>query len=123
MIRNMSIGQRLAIGIGVVNEDKKDEAMVKFMFSLRPQQNRYFEQLDKFIAYQNAAMTKAGADTAAVTARIQMLILALAASAAALSVGVAVLSTRSITRPLGQVIEIARRVAEGDLTSEIAVDS
>jgi methyl-accepting chemotaxis protein len=110
------------IFIGLVNEDKKDDAMVKFMFSLRPQQTRYFEQLDKFIAYQNAAMTKAGQDASAVTARIQMLILALAASAAALSVGVAVLSTRSITGPLGQVIDIARRVADGDLTSEIAVD-
>jgi methyl-accepting chemotaxis protein len=109
--------------ISLVNQDRKDEAMVKFMFSLRPQQTRYFEQLDKFIASQNAAMNKAGLDAAAVTARIQALILALTGIAAALSIGVAVLATRSITRPLGQVIEIARRVADGDLTSEIAVDS
>jgi len=57
--------------IKLVNEDKKDEAMMKFMFSLRPQQTRYFEQLDKFVAWQNAAMHRAGADTAAVTARTQ----------------------------------------------------
>jgi methyl-accepting chemotaxis protein len=67
--------------IGLVNEDKKDEAMVKFMFSLRPQQGRYFEQLDKFIAYQNAAMAQAGEDAAAVTHRTQALILALAGTA------------------------------------------
>jgi methyl-accepting chemotaxis protein len=109
--------------IKLVEEDKKDQAMVKFMFSLRPQQVRYFEQLDKFIASQNAAMQQAGAIAAAVTHRAQALILVLAGAAAVLSLGVAWLSTRSITRPLGQVVEIARRVADGDLTSEIAVDS
>jgi methyl-accepting chemotaxis protein len=109
--------------IGLVNEDKKDEAMVKFMFSLRPQQGRYFEQLDKFIAYQNAAMTQAGIDAAAVTHRTQALILVLAGAACLLSLVVAFLSTRSITGPLAQVVQIARRVADGDLTSEIAVDS
>ncbi|UUZ51488.1 hypothetical protein LP420_20265 [Massilia sp. B-10] len=45
--------------VGLINEDKKDDAMVKFMFSLRPQQNKYFEQLDKFVAYQNEEMVKA----------------------------------------------------------------
>ena len=109
--------------IKLVNDDRKDEAMMKFMFSLRPQQTRYFEQLDRFVAWQNAAMHQAGANTAAVTARTQMLILALTAIAAALSLGVAWLATRSITRPLGQVVEIARRVADGDLTSDIAVHS
>jgi methyl-accepting chemotaxis protein len=109
--------------IGLVNEDKKDEAMVKFMFSLRPQQARYFEQLDKFVAYQNAAMTRAGQEAAAVTHRTEILILALAAAACMLSLGVAFLSTRSITGPLAKVVEIAQRVADGDLTSDIAVES
>ena len=109
--------------IKLVNEDRKDEAMMKFMFSLRPQQTRYFEQLDKFVAWQNAAMRQAGDDTAAVTQRTEMLILALTTIAAGLSLGVAWLATRSITRPLGQVVDIARRVADGDLTSDIAVDS
>jgi methyl-accepting chemotaxis protein len=109
--------------IGLVNEDKKDDAMVKFMFSLRPQQARYFEQIDKFVAYQNAAMTRAGQEAAAVTHRTEILVLALAAAACMLSLGVAFLSTRSITGPLAKVVEIARRVADGDLTSDIAVES
>jgi methyl-accepting chemotaxis protein len=109
--------------IGLVNEDKKDDAMVKFMFSLRPQQARYFEQLDKFVAYQNAAMTRAGQEAAAVTHRTEILILVLAAAACMLSLGVAFLSTRSITGPLAKVVEIAQRVADGDLTSDIAVES
>ena len=107
----------------LVQEDRKDEAMVKFMFSLRPQQTRYFEQLDKFIAYQNAAMTAAGEQASQVTRRTQLLVLLLAAGAGAISLGVAWLATRSIVRPLRHVVKIARRVADGDLTSEIRVET
>ena len=107
----------------LVLDERKDEAMVKFMFSLRPQQAKYFEQLDNFIANQDAAMNAAGAAAAALTHRTQLLVLVLAGIAAAISLGVAWLATRSIVRPLRHVVKIARRVADGDLTSEIRVDT
>ena len=107
----------------LVLEERKDEAMVKFMFSLRPQQTRYFEQLDKFIAHQNAAMTAAGDAAATLTRRTQLLVLGLAAVACLISLGVAWLATRSIVRPLRHVVKVARRVADGDLTSDIRVDT
>jgi len=107
----------------LVLEERKDEAMVKFMFSLRPQQTKYFEQLDKFIAYQNTAMTAAGEQASQVTRRTQLLVLILAAVAGVISLGVAWLATRSIVRPLRHVVKIARRVADGDLTSEIRVET
>ena len=103
----------------LVNEDKKDDAMVKFMFSLRPQQARYFDQLDKFIAYQNEEMVTAGDAASAVTTRTQMMILTLTLVAGAISLAVAFLATRSITGPLNEAVDIARRVADGDLTSVI----
>jgi methyl-accepting chemotaxis protein len=109
--------------IGLINEDKKDDAMVKFMFSLRPQQAKYFEQLDQFIAYQNDIMVKAGDDASAVSGRTQILILALTLVASAISLVVAFLATRSITGPLNEAVEVARRVADGDLTSVIEVGS
>ena len=109
--------------IKLINDDLKDDAMVKFMFSLRPQQARYFAQLDQFIAYQDGVMAKAGAEAAAVSSRTQFLILILAGVAAAISVGIAVLTTRGITGPIGYAVKVARRVAEGDLTSVIKVDS
>ena len=109
--------------VSLINEDKKDDAMVKFMFSLRPQQTKYFEQLDKFVAYQHAEMAKAGEGASALTRRTQLSILLLALGAAFISLVVAVLSTRSITGPLKQAVVIARRVANGDLTSEIEVNS
>jgi len=107
----------------LVQDDRKDEAMVKFMFSLRPQQTKYFEQLDKFIRYQNAAMTAAGDAAASVTRRTQLLVLMLAGVAAVISLGVAWLATRSIVRPLRHVVKVARCVADGDLTSEIRVNT
>ena len=66
--------------IKLINDGLKDDAMVKFMFSLRPQQAKYFEQLDLFIAYQDGIMAKAGAEAAAVSSRTQVLILILAGS-------------------------------------------
>ena len=109
--------------VGLINEDKKDDAMVKFMFSLRPQQTKYFEQLDKFVAYQNAEMVKAGQEASAVTKRTQLFIKLVTAFAAALSLLVAYLATRSITGPLKEAVGVAQRVANGDLTSQIEVKS
>jgi methyl-accepting chemotaxis protein len=107
--------------VALVNDDKKDEAMIKFMFKLRPLQGKYFEQIDKFVAYQNTLMERAGDSAASATLRTEGMILALTVAAIALSLTVAFLATRSITVPLTQAVSVARRVAEGDLTSVIVV--
>ena len=122
VIRNRFIPGQTTF-VGLINEDKKDDAMVKFMFSLRPQQGKYFEQLDKYIAYQNAEMVSAGNDASALTKRTQAMIMVLAIVAAVISLVVAFLATRSITRPLNEAVSVAKRVADGDLTSDIVVTS
>ncbi len=107
--------------IALVNDDKKDDAMVKLMFSVRPLQLKYFEQLDAFIKYQNSEMEKAGDASTQAAHRTAYLILLLAAVASVLSVLVGFLTTRRITAPLTEAVGIARRVAEGDLTSRITI--
>ncbi|MES2297305.1 MAG: methyl-accepting chemotaxis protein [Pseudomonadota bacterium] len=107
--------------VGLVNDDKRDEAMIKFMFKLRPLQGKYFEQVDKFVAYQNTLMEQSGQGAAAATQRTEGLILALTVAAIALSLTVAYLATRSITAPLTEAVTVAKRVANGDLTSVILV--
>ncbi|MDL2357529.1 MAG: methyl-accepting chemotaxis protein [Pseudomonadota bacterium] len=109
--------------IALINADQKENAMVKFMFSMRPQQAKYFDQLDKFTAYQNQIMVEAGDAAAAVSKRTQLLILLLAVGASVISVAVALFATRSITGPLSEAVDIAKRVADGDLTSVIEVNS
>ncbi|MGX4640945.1 methyl-accepting chemotaxis protein [Massilia sp. SYSU DXS3249] len=74
-------------------------------------------------ANADTAIRAAAEQAAADTRRTQLLVLGLAAAAAAISLGVAWLTTRSIVRPLRHVVKIARRVADGDLTSEIRVES
>ncbi|HZW23665.1 methyl-accepting chemotaxis protein [Noviherbaspirillum sp.] len=107
--------------VALINEDKKDEAMVKLMFSVRPLQGKYIEQLDSFIKHQDGEMAQAGADSTAAAQKTALFILALAAGAAALSILVGFLTTRRITRPLNEAVKVAKRVADGDLTSEVKV--
>ncbi|HYD61961.1 MAG TPA: methyl-accepting chemotaxis protein [Noviherbaspirillum sp.] len=107
--------------VALINEDKKDEAMVKLMFSVRPLQGKYIEQLDAFNKHQDAEMAKAGEDSTAAGHQTELFILALAAGAALLSILVGFLTTRRITGPLNEAVDVAKRVASGDLTSEIKI--
>lgn len=107
--------------VALINDDKKDDAMVKLMFSLRPLQARYFKALDDFISYQNGQMEQAGEQSSLQASHTERWILSLAAGATLFSVLIAVLVTRSITGPLNKAVDIAKRVAEGDLTSNIEV--
>jgi methyl-accepting chemotaxis protein len=107
--------------VSLLNEDKKDEAMVKFMFSVRPLQAKYFAQLEGFIKHQDSQMEQAGEESSKAAGETELLILVLALVASILSALVAFLTTRRITGPLNEAVGIAKRVAEGDLTSEIKI--
>ena len=109
--------------VSLINENNKDDAMIKLMFSVRPLQGKYFEQLDGFIKYEDSEMAQAGENSSAAAARTRMFILALALGAVLLSVIVGFLTTRRITRPLREAVGVAKRVAAGDLTSEIRVST
>ncbi|MEO6352322.1 MAG: methyl-accepting chemotaxis protein, partial [Burkholderiaceae bacterium] len=107
--------------VGLINQDAKDDAMMKLLFSVRPLQTRYFARLDDFISYQNSRMEQSGAQSTLAANRTALLLLVLAAIAGTLSVLVGVLVSRSITRPLNEAVDIAKNVADGDLTSTITV--
>jgi methyl-accepting chemotaxis protein len=68
-------------------------------------------------------MQSAAQASAAEARETLVLIVALALAALLLSVIVGVLASRSITGPLDEAVSVARRVANGDLTSDIAVRS
>ncbi|HEY0845177.1 MAG TPA: methyl-accepting chemotaxis protein [Noviherbaspirillum sp.] len=107
--------------VALINEDKKDEAMVKLMFSVRPLQGKYFDQLDAFIKHQDTQMELAGAESTAAAHQTEILILILAGVATVLSMLVGFLTTRRITGPLNEAVAVAKCVADGDLTSDIQV--
>jgi methyl-accepting chemotaxis protein len=109
--------------ITLVNEDKKEEAQLKFMFSMRPLQKKYFDALDLFVTYQNSQMDSAGDASSLVAGQTKMLILILAVVAAIASTVIGYLVTQSIVRPLRKAVRIAEKVAAGDLTSDIEVQT
>ena len=109
--------------VGLINENLKDDAMTKFLFSVRPAQTKYFAELDKLIEQQNLSMEQAGASSTRQAHGTMAFIMALAVAAALISVAVALLATRSITLPLNRAVRIAQQVAKGDLTSTIVTRS
>jgi methyl-accepting chemotaxis protein len=88
---------------------------------MAPLQQRYFAALDQLIAYQGRQMDAAGraAEHEATLARTVMLALAAVAIALALAVGLSI--TRRIAGPLREAVALARRVADGDLSTRIGV--
>jgi len=109
--------------VTLVNEDKKDEAQLKYLFSMRPLQKKYFEALDAFVTYQDQQMASAGVDSTRLAQQTQLLILIIALVAIGVSALVGWLVTRSIVGPLRLAMGVTRRVASGDLTSTIGAAS
>lgn len=105
--------------VTLVNEDKKDEAQLKYLFSMRPLQKKYFDALDAFVQYQDEQMQSAGDKSADVARKTEILILVLAVAAALASTVVGFWVTRSIVGPLRNAVAVTQLVAAGDLTSEI----
>ncbi|QRX83177.1 methyl-accepting chemotaxis protein [Glaciimonas sp. PAMC28666] len=109
--------------IALAKQDKKDEAKTVLLKELRPAQLAYMKILDQLIEFQSGLMESAGTEVDAQANQTRMLVLTISLLAVAVSLLLGTLTTRSITRPLSDAVVIARRVAEGDLTSSIVVNS
>ena len=100
------------------------EASVSYLLgAVRKEQTAYLTALTAVVKYQTEAVGLAGvaAEQAYARARTMMLLLALIATL--LAVVVVAWVTRSITMPIRRAVGVAQRVAEGDLTGEIAATS
>jgi methyl-accepting chemotaxis protein len=95
----------------------KDEALVAYMFSVRGLQTKYLAELDKFVAAQDAQMHAAGASAAEQATQMVWVILSLAVAAGAISAALGYVATHSITQPLKKAVQIAQKVAAGDLST------
>ena len=109
--------------IDLAKEGKNEEAKAVLLNDLRPVQLTYFDDLDELIEYQGSLMEASARQADSETLKTRMIVLALAAVATLISVVLGVLATRSIVRPLNEAVVVARKVAGGDLTSTIVVNS
>ncbi|WP_317205365.1 methyl-accepting chemotaxis protein, partial [Janthinobacterium sp.] len=107
----------------LAREGKLAEAKSQLLRDVRPLQIRYFAVLDDLIAYQTGLMEQGGKAAEATLRQSSAMVLALALVATLASVLVGALTTRSITRPLRQAVALARKVAGGDLSGTIVIQS
>ncbi|MBB2483664.1 MCP four helix bundle domain-containing protein [Mitsuaria sp. WAJ17] len=107
--------------VKLVAEGDKDQATLKFLFSVRALQVKYLALMDKFVETQNKQMHEAGADAQALASRSITVIAVLAACATVASVLISVMVSRGIVGPLKGAVAVARKVASGNLSSSIEV--
>jgi methyl-accepting chemotaxis protein len=90
---------------------------------MRPALVAYDESVAELAARQRRVFDEAKASVDATVDASKILIIVCGTLALALGAGLAWLLTVSITRPLDEAVEVARTVAEGDLTARIEVRS
>ena len=107
----------------LIKQQKKDEATELLFTQVIPAQDKYFQVLDQFVAFQKSLMEQSVAEGRDTTQSAIAMMLGLSAVAIALCVIAAWLVTRSITRPLNEAVSVASAVAAGDLTVQIGATS
>lgn len=87
-----------------------------------PAQDSYLSAITALAGKQTEGMRLFGLSATETASQAKVLVIGLSAVATAIAALVAVTMTRSITRPLSQAVEVAQRVASGDLTVRFNVD-
>ena len=99
---------------------RSEDASRKLIEAVDPLFQKSAAELDRLIELQRASSREALAAADAAGSRLTMIAFFGLAVVLAIAVGIAWVITRSITGPLGESVSVARRVAQGDLTSRIA---
>ncbi|MBH9554280.1 methyl-accepting chemotaxis protein [Inhella gelatinilytica] len=107
--------------VKLMAEGDKDQATLKFLFSVRALQIKYLSAMDKFVESQNKQMESASQGGQELASRSITVIAVLALFASLASIVISVFVTRGIVRPLAGAVAVARKVASGNLTSTIHV--
>ncbi|KAB8044511.1 methyl-accepting chemotaxis protein [Janthinobacterium aquaticum] len=100
-----------------------DEARQVFESTFVPGSGKFMKTVQELLQHQRAAIDANAHEVDAVARTSRNLLLALAALALALGAVCAWLLTISIVHPLRTAVEVARRVADGDLTTKIDSDA
>ncbi len=98
---------------------KKDEATEFMLTEVRKQQNAYFKGINDLINFLTELTAAEGKAAIEAGASAEKLMIALTIIAALLTVAFGFLITRSITKPVGDAVKIADKIAEGDFNMTI----
>ena len=109
--------------IDLVRAGKRPEAVELLSDKMRPVQMSYIKALNELRDLQIELITSAARQGEADYAQAKLLMFGLLAGMALISAWLGWWMTRSVTGPVGQAVEVAERVAAGDLGSVIEVNS
>lgn len=107
----------------LIKEGKKKEAGLYLVHTLRKTQSAYFAATAELIKYQSQLMDESGKDAASKAKQAQKLIIVLILLAMVFAVGVSLFVVRSISGALSEGVDVANRLATGDLTASVTIRS
>ena len=107
--------------IDLLKASKQSEAVAVLDEQVLPNQRRWIASLDEMVRRQEKMADDAAATAAASYRSARILTGVITLVALLLGGAAAVAVTRSITAPLAEAVALARRVARGDLSGEVAV--
>ncbi len=109
--------------LALVDEKKEEEAKAYLTKELRPALRSYQDAVADLLKFQSELVDASGKAAEATYLEARKLMILLSALAFVLAAVAAWVIVRSITRPLGDAVRAADRLAEGDLTLKIDVKS
>ena len=109
--------------VALIEAGSKQEASTFLTGEYRGMQRAYFEAITALLTYQGELMDAAGKNAKDAYDGGRSLMVALTIAAVLLGAFIAFWVTRSITKPLGEAVDVANALAAGDLTTSIVVDS
>nr|WP_316639893.1 methyl-accepting chemotaxis protein [uncultured Roseateles sp.] len=110
-----------AIKLGM--EGQNDVARDLLVGEVTQAQNAYFTVLDELVTLERGRMEQSRLQADLTIRQAGMAMLALLALSALCGAGIASWLARSVTRPLLAAIQVTQRIAKGDLSSRITVES
>ena len=108
--------------IELVKDGQTDNAKELLLSGLRHDQEKYFKACEELVAYQTVISKETAKEAGLSANRSETLILALIILAIGLTVVSGLLIVRSITVPVNKAVDLAKSMANGDLTSKLDID-
>ncbi|MFY9480099.1 MAG: MCP four helix bundle domain-containing protein [Aquabacterium sp.] len=106
----------------MVNQGDMAGAKAQLLNKLRPEQLDYVKALGELTHQQEALMNAAGLAASTQVKQASLTMIGAAVLAVLLATVAGVLVTRSVTRPVREVVGSLKAVAQGDLTVDVAVN-
>ncbi|MDD2743978.1 MAG: MCP four helix bundle domain-containing protein, partial [Rhodocyclaceae bacterium] len=100
--------------MSLLKADNRAEIVTLLQTGLRTSQSNYLSAINDLINFQVEIMETAGKEAGAKAAEAERMLTILAVIAAMLTALFGFFITRSITRPVGEAVKIADKIAEGD---------